>query len=149
MAYVCPQCGAIFSCDEKCEDRFSLILSKEFENPEYGAVHHLSVPCYHLQHNLYSKEGWLITRALVYQFLFNDLTPEMARRDNRSNFNSNNREFRIKRGEKLIGVDDIKWSFTVADVRLDTAEVYCHDVTNWAKSTIKDSEHIKETFNSI
>jgi hypothetical protein len=140
--FVCSQCGAIYESGDKCDERFSLILSKEFENPEYGAVHHLSVPSYHLQHNLYSKEGWLVTRSLVYQFINDGLTPEMARRMNRSGLSSSTREFNITRGEKLLGVNDIKWSITIADVRLDSSETYCQDVTKWAASILRDSENV-------
>jgi hypothetical protein len=142
MAFTCSQCGAKFIKGENCDDRFSLILAKEFEIPDYGAVHHMSVPCYYLQHNLYSKDGWLAVSQLLKQFASGELTPEMARRDIRANFDGANKPFSMTKGEKLKAVDKIKWSMTIADVRLTTAETYCFDIQKWAESIIKDTEQI-------
>ena len=57
MSYRCPQCGAAYSADETCEDRFNAGLAQELTDPAYYAVHHLFVPCFMLQHNRYSQDG--------------------------------------------------------------------------------------------
>jgi hypothetical protein len=62
MPYCCPQCGATFSTDETCEDRFNAGQAREMTDPASLAVHHLSVPCFMLQHNHYSREGWIRVR---------------------------------------------------------------------------------------
>lgn len=137
--FTCPTCGAVFPSGETCEDYFNTGQLMEVENPtSYYNVHHLSVPCYMLQHNLYSREGWLAVRALLAEFVAG-LTPAEARRRNRQNWGSDQRKWSITKGPKLPGVEQIVWSRTVADVRLDMAEHYCADVRRWAESVLADS----------
>ena len=128
MTFSCPQCGATFASDETCQDRFNTSQLKEVEEPSYYAVHHLSVPCYMLQHNAYSREGWLAVRELLYQFIHRGLTPTMVRQQSRVKLDSGHRTWSITKGSKLPGVESIKWMHTIADVRLDTAEAYYADV---------------------
>ncbi len=110
----------------------------EGNDPAYYAVHHLSVPAYYLQHNMYSLEGWLAVHKLLSEFVFEGLMPQQAREKYKHNFDSKKREFSIVRGQKLPGVEQIAWGFTVADVRLDTAEHYCEDVRRWARQVCED-----------
>jgi hypothetical protein len=66
----------MFASDEACSDRFNATQIKEVENPtSYYAVHHLSVPCYTLQHNAYARDGWLAVRRLLYQFVYEASRP--------------------------------------------------------------------------
>ena len=52
MSLECVWCGARYATPgETCEDRFNLALAREFEDPAFGMVHHLTVPAYMLQHN--------------------------------------------------------------------------------------------------
>jgi uncharacterized protein DUF5946 len=47
----CAQCGASQSDGITCRDCFDMMLAFENENPPaFGAVHHLTVACYFLQH---------------------------------------------------------------------------------------------------
>lgn len=56
----CPLCGAVYPANETLLDRFHRCLVLEYEQPHaYGAVHHLLVLCYAVQHRGYSTEGWL------------------------------------------------------------------------------------------
>jgi hypothetical protein len=144
VTYICPQCGAVLASDETCQDRFNATQLMEVEQPAYYVVHHLSVPCYLLQHNFYSRQGWLAVRALLQQFVQNGLTPAMYRQQNRKKYDSGRRTWSITKGPKLPGVDNIPWTFTIADVRLDTAEMYCADVNQWAESILEDSQPLKE-----
>lgn len=139
MSSTCPQCGAVLPDGEECRERFDVAQARELEDPTYGAVHHLSVPSYMLQHNAYSREGWLGARALLAGFVSGD-TPSAARRRHRRDVDSGRRTWSVTRGEKLAGVDAITWTRTIADARLDTAEHYCADVHAWAASVIADSE---------
>ncbi len=47
----CPYCGASMGENEKCNTLFEKVLAREYSNPEYGAVHLLTVDCYSLQHS--------------------------------------------------------------------------------------------------
>jgi hypothetical protein len=140
MATICPQCGATLASGETCVDRFNATQIKEIENPaSYYAVHHLSVPCYMLQHNAYSRGGWLAVRQLLHQFVYEGLMPAEARRQNRTTWDSGQRTWSLTKGAKLTQVDDIVWTRTIADVRIDTAEHYCADVRDWAIAVLADT----------
>lgn len=138
MAHSCPQCGASYPTAETCEDRFNTSQLTELERPAYYAVHHLSVPCYMLQHDAYSRRGWLEVYALLADFVAG-LTPGEARRRMRVGVSGTNRAWSFTRGEKLAGVAGIPWTRTIADVRLDTAEQYRADVRAWAASILADA----------
>ena len=137
----CPQCSAEFLEGEDCRARFDLCLAKEFADPAiFGAVHNLSVPAYMLQHNEYSREGWLETRKLLAKFVYEGLSPSDARKQNRAQVDSGNRKWSFTKGTKLAQVDNIRWTRTIADVRLDNAENYCAAVRLWAASVLADTE---------
>ena len=145
QASPCAHCGARFPQGIACEEQFHISQAHEFEDPAYGAVHHLSVPSYRLQHNRYSRRGWLEVRALLHRFVFTGLTPQMARRELATSASSSNRDWSLTKGEKLAGVDQIDWSLTLADVRLASAAHYCSDVMDWARAVLSDSEQLVQT----
>lgn len=137
----CSQCSAGFPPGETCRDRFDLCLAKEFEHPDtYGAVHYFTVACYMLQHNEYSRQAWLDTRAGLAQVLRQGLTPAALRKQNRQKLDSSQRKWKVTRGERIPEVDAIDWTRTIADVRLDSPEVYCADVKQWANSLLSDTD---------
>ena len=144
MSYSCPQCGATYGTDETCEDRFHAGQAREMTDAAFLAAHHLSVPCFMLQHNRYSRDGWIQVRQMLTRFL-NGLTPAEARRSARKAVDSGNRTYSFTRGLKLAGVESIPWTRTIADVRLDTAEHYCTDVWEWATQIVRDSEDLMRT----
>jgi hypothetical protein len=143
MSPPCPQCGAVLPSGESCQDRFNLSQVIELEQPAYYAVHHLSVPCYLLQHNAYSHRGWLEVRKLLAMFVHEGWTPQMARRQIKANAAGKN--WSLTRGEKLPGVEDIAWTATIAGISLDSAEAYCADVRRWAAQILVDSEQLVQT----
>ena len=147
MAARCPQCGARFESDETCESWFQTTQLMEFEQPAFYAVHHLSVPAYLLQHNRYSREGWLFTRQLLAQFVGGALTPDEALQRTRATLAGGRRAWSFTRGPKLAEVEQIVWSRTVADVRADTAERYCADVRAWAAAVLADTAALIQTLN--
>ncbi len=108
----CPQCGATYSVDETCEDHFSAGQALELTDPSSYAVHHFSVPCFMLQHNRYSRDGWIWARELLARFL-GRLAPEEARRQSRTAVDSGNRTYSFTKGPKLAGVDAIAWTSTL------------------------------------
>jgi hypothetical protein len=141
MSLKCPLCGGAFSSVDECRERFDLCMALEYENPAgYEAVHHLSVPCYMLQHNAYSAEVWPEARNMLARFIREGLTPVQIRRQNRSRFDSRRRNWSVTRGAKLPEFDAILWSRTIADVRLEDPETYCKDVKLWAETVLADTE---------
>ena len=147
MSLKCPLCGGKFISVEQCRERFDLCMAMEYENPAaYGAIHHLSVACYMLQHNAYSREGWLEARNMVARFIRDGMTPVHIRRQNRSRFDSGHRKWSVTKGAKLPEFDDIAWSHTIADVRLDNPENYCADVQIWAKSILADTKTLIQKY---
>jgi hypothetical protein len=118
-------------------------MAKETENPtSYYTVHHLSVPCYMLQHQVYSREGWIFARELLRQFVYEGLTPAAARQQNRQKVDSGKRGWSFTKGPKLSQVDELEWTSTIAAVRLDTADHYCADVREWAEQVLADTESL-------
>jgi hypothetical protein len=116
-------------------------MAMEFENPTtFGAVHHLTVACYMLQHNAYSRNVWLEARKMIVQFTQEGMTPAEMRKQNRSRLDSGHRTWSVTKGVKLSEFDNIVWSRTIADVRLDNPEVYCTDVNDWALSVLEDTD---------
>ena len=142
MANRCPTCGASVADGGRCRDRFDQCLVKEAEDPAYYAVHHLIVSTYMLQHTEYSRRGWLVTRDLLDRFVHRGLTPLQARREARVTLDSGTRTWSITKGPKLEGVDRIAWTYTITDVRLDTAEAYCADARRWADGVLADTEEL-------
>jgi hypothetical protein len=69
-------------------------------------------------------------------------TLALARQQNRARFDSRHRTWSLTKGARLPGVETIAWTRTIADVRLDTAALYCADVRRWAESVLADSEQL-------
>jgi hypothetical protein len=142
MSYTCPHCGGVIPGEETCQQRFDHSQILELEQPGFYAVHHLSVPCYLLQHNRYSRRGWLEVRKLLEKIISKGWTAEMALRESRYLSIRGNKDWSLTKGEKLPGVEQIQWQLTIADVKLDSAETYCADVRRWAETILIDSQHL-------
>jgi hypothetical protein len=140
----CLQCGAALEPGGTCRERFDALQLHELAAPEYYAVHHLSVPTWMLQHNEYSRRGWLEVRRLLSELIRDGLTPEVARRRQQGAFFGSRKGWSITRGPKLAEVDAIEWSWTVADLRSDSAEHYREDVHRWAASVLEDTKHLAD-----
>jgi hypothetical protein len=141
MTIKCPQCGAEYAAGGDCGSRFNLCLALEYENPSaYGAVHHLTVICYMLQHNVYSHESWLKAIEMLRGFIQQGVTPADVRKRTRGELDSGRRKWSVTKGARFPKFKDITWTRTVADVRLDSPETYCADVTLWAASILADTE---------
>lgn len=142
MADVCSLCGARALDAERCQERFDVALTKELAGPAYGIVHHLTVPAYMLQHNRYSAEGWLWSRALLAEFVRGGLSSDEARRKYRHALDGGNRSWSITRGPKFDRFDQIVWTRTIADVRFDAADLYGADIRAWAEAVLADTEPV-------
>ena len=137
----CPECGAP---ENLCQTRFDESLVLEFTDAGYGAVHHLTVATYMLQHS--SKltcEGWLHERELLREFIVENKPPAFIRKQNKDLVDSGKRKFKIKSRDGLPVINKTTWTKTILDVRMENAEVYCEDVTAWARSTLEDVEGLE------
>ncbi len=145
MIQKCSLCGAELLPDEQCRDRFDLCLAREFENPTiFGVVHHLTVPCYMLQHNAYSQNIWIEARKMVAQFVEEGINPTEMRKQNYAKVDNGHRTWSITKGPKLSEFETIVWTRTIADIRLDNPESYCADVELWARSILADTKQLMQ-----
>ncbi len=135
----CPECGA-----DDCKSRFDEFLALEFTDAGYGAVHHLTVTAYMLQHSSQlTREGWLHERELLREFLVENKPPSFIRKQNKDVVDSGKRTFQIKSrdGKPIIG--KTTWKKTILDIRTDDAEAYCADVAAWARSVLEEAQAIE------
>ena len=136
----CPECSAP---ETLCQTRFDEFLVLEFTDAGYGAVHHLTVTAYILQHSSkLTREGWLHERELLREFLVENKPPAFIRKQNRDLVDSGKRTFKIKSRDGLPVINKTTWVKTILDVRTENAEVYCADVSAWARSALEESEEI-------
>ena len=136
----CPECGAPHI---SCKTRFDEFLVLEFTDADYGAVHHLTVAAYMLQHSSkLTREGWLHMRGLLREFLVENKPPEFIRKQNRDLVDSGKRKFKITSKDGLPVIQKATWIKTILDVRSENAEVYCKDVSMWARTVLEEAETI-------
>ena len=136
----CPECGAP---DSLCQERFDEFLVLEFTDAGYGAVHHLTVAAFMVQHSSkMTREGWLFERNLLREFLIENKPPAYLRKQNRDVVDSGKRTFKIKSRTGLPVIDKTTWTKTILDVRTENAEVYCEDITAWARSVLEEAEKV-------
>ena len=136
----CPECGA---SETLCQTRFDEFLVLEFTDAGYGAVHHLTVTAYMIQHSSkLTREGWLHERGLLHEFLVENKPPAFIRKQNRDLVDSGKRTFKIKSRDGKPVINKSSWSKTILDVRTENAEVYCADINAWAKAVLEDAEAI-------
>lgn len=136
----CPECGAP---ETLCQTRFDEFLALEFTDAGYGAVHHLTVTAYMIQHSSkLTREGWLHERELLREFLVENKPPAFIRKQNRDLVDSGKRTFKIKSRDGLPVINKTSWTKTILDVRTENAEVYCADVSAWARSVLVEAQGI-------
>jgi hypothetical protein len=136
----CPECGAP---DALCQSHFDEFLVLEFTDPGYGAVHHLTVATYMLQHSSQlTREGWLYERDLLREFLVENKSPAFIRKQNKDKVDSGKRDFKIKSKTGQPVISKTTWTKTILDVRAENADIYCADVTVWAKSALDDTNNL-------
>ncbi|MDQ3004396.1 MAG: DUF5946 family protein [Chloroflexota bacterium] len=137
----CAECGAP---DNLCQTRFDKILVLEFTDAGYGAVHHLTVAAYMVQHSSkLTREGWLFERELLREFLVENKPPAFIRKQNKDLVDSGKRKFKIKSRDGLPVINKTQWTKTILNVRTENAEDYCEDVTAWARSALEEANEIR------
>ena len=137
----CPECGA---SETLCQTRFDEFLVLEFTDAGYGAVHHLTVTAYMLQHSSkLTREGWLHERELLREFLVENKPPAFIRKQNKDLVDSGKRTFKIKSRDGKPVINKSSWTKTILDVRTENAEIYCADVTAWARAVLEEAQGLK------
>jgi hypothetical protein len=138
---LCPECGAP---ENACGTRFQECLVREFEDSAYGAVHHLTVAAYMLQHSSkLTREGWLYERELLREFLVEKKPPAFIRKQDKDLVDSGMRAFKIKSRDGAPVINKVTWMKTILDIRVENAEKYCADVIAWARSVLEDTGEIQ------
>ena len=136
----CPECSAP---DNLCQTRFDEFLILEFTDAGYGAVHHLTVATYMVQHSSkLTREGWLFERDLLREFLVENKPPAFIRKQNKELVDSGKRKFKIKSRDGLPVINKTTWAKTILDVRAENTEIYCEDINTWAGSVLEEAEEI-------
>ncbi|HEX2989404.1 MAG TPA: DUF5946 family protein [Anaerolineales bacterium] len=137
----CPECCAP---DQLCQSRFDEFLVLEFTDAGYGAVHHLTVTAFMIQHSSrMTREGWMYERELLREFLIENKPPSYIRKQNKDRVDSGNRTFKLKSRDGKRIIEKSTWKKTILDVRTENAEVYCEDITSWARSVLEDASDEK------
>jgi hypothetical protein len=137
----CPECGAP---ENLCQARFDEFLILEFTDAGYGAVHHLTVTAYMVQHSSkMTRDGWLFERNLLREFLIENKSPAYIRKQNKDLVDSGKRTFKIKSKTGLPVINKTTWTKTILDVRTENAQIYCEDINLWVRSVLKDAETIE------
>jgi len=143
----CPDCGAPIADDGSCRALFDELLAHEYAFPTaFGAVHHLTVAAYYLQHprgfSRAAIRGW---RAIITESLDGTATPVEFLRRARAQSDARVR-IRERDAEPPAGWPRA-WPITVADAVVPTGEEpnadgHIRRVTQWAKA-------IRETLDTL
>lgn len=130
---ICPLCGAVYPDGQTCEDVFNTLLALEFTDPAAGAVHHLTVIGYMLQHDGYSVEARAWAEEALRAILEDGLTPGELRRRSRRRLDGGERRWGVRNPEEPRRRLD--WPVTLADVWGDPAG-HPDRVRRWARSVL-------------
>ena len=132
---VCPDCGAPLAADEPCRTLFDRLLAHEYTFAEaFGAVHHLTVAAYSLQHPRgYSRDAVRMWQIIIAESLDGVSTPADFLDRARAHFTDGVR-VREPGAEPPPGWPT-RWPMTAADV-VDAPDAATHidRVRRWAAS---------------
>jgi hypothetical protein len=137
----CPECSAP---DTLCQTRFDEFLVLEFTDAGYGAVHHLTVATFMVQHSSrMTREGWMYERDLLREFLVENKPPQLVRKQIKDSVDSGKRTFKFKSKTGAPVINKTTWTRTILDVRAEDAAIYREDINAWARSVLEDAEGLK------
>jgi len=134
----CHQCGAVSQNGKTCIEKYHEMLALEFQDPTiFGAVHHITVTCYNLQHpDFFSEEALAWMRSSLRAVIEDGLSSaELLKRARTMPVNG----MKVRRRTSPVRTRArTQWSMTVMDIRTDGASVYTKDIMSWAKSIMED-----------
>ncbi|MCA9988463.1 MAG: hypothetical protein KDE59_29355 [Anaerolineales bacterium] len=130
----CPDCGALHADGRDCRAWFDECLALEFSDPAYGAVHHLTVLSYMLQHNGYSAAVWPEAVRLLARFVEDGAEPAAMRPQ----------VAELARAGSVTGgpgpdfLADIVWRQHITSLALNDPARYGDSVRAWAAAVLAD-----------
>jgi hypothetical protein len=135
----CPDCGAAIADGDTCRAQFDKLLAHEYAFPKaFGAVHHLTVAAYSLQHPRgYSRDAIRMWRVIIGDALDGNATAADFLQRARTQFGSG---VRVREpGAEPPDEWPRTWSMTVADVigpagETPDADHHIERVRRWAES---------------
>jgi len=134
----CHQCGAVPRNGRTCLEKYHEMLALEFQDPTvFGAVHHITVTCYNLQHpDFFSEEALTWMRSSLRAVIEDGLSSaELLKKARTMPVNGIKVRRRTSPVRARMGT---QWSMTVMDIRTEGASVYTKDIASWAKSILED-----------
>jgi len=140
MPIVCPECGAVWNDDLTCQSVFDEFLVLEFSDPEYGAVHLLTVACYMIQHRKYSDEGLIWIEQKLRDYLDKGFSTEQIRRQAKNETDPSRRTWKVTRRPGDPPQKSVAWSMTIMDIasKAQNAGSYREWVKQWAQTTLRE-----------
>ena len=140
MTQSCNQCGAVYGDGADCESCFHALLAYENERPPaFGAVHHLTVATYYLQHPAgYTHETLGFWREIVAKALTGVSIRELRE--------LSGKRFEGSKRAREPGAVPPAWWPSTWPVAIQTVFVpgaspevddYVHRAREWAKATVR------------
>ncbi len=135
----CPECGAPPFAGLACRTMFETLMAYEYEDPACGAVHHITVLCYNLQHlRRFTGEALEWSRAALKTAIERGTSPAYLRRQARDRYEGSQR---VLRAEPAPPPDHPRrWTKTVADVYRPDRLGHADRVYAWARAILADME---------
>lgn len=141
MTQSCRQCGAVYDDGADCESSFHALLAYENERPAaFGAVHHLTVATYYLQHPAgYTHEALAHWREIVSLALDGRASIRELRELSGRRFEGSKRV--REAGASAPGWWPAKWPLAIQSVFTPGIDVdvdsYVDRAREWAQATLR------------
>lgn len=138
MSITCPECGAKLDAYTSCQEIFDQFLALEFSDPEYGAVHFLTVACFMIQHYQYSESALTWIKQTLGAHLSNNMTADQLRKLAYIDSSNTDRDWKVLRQKDDPQPVHLEWSVTIADVagNFTDAAGYREWINRWAQATL-------------
>lgn len=140
MPDICPECEAALQNGVTCQSIFDDFLVLEFTDPEYGAVHFLTVACFMIQHGRYSDEGLIWIEKRLRDHLEKGVPVDQIRRQAAGEANQSIRKWNIIRRPGDSPQMKIAWTMTIGDVasKYHDAASYRAFIQQWGRSILAE-----------
>ena len=144
----CPSCGAVWEDGQDCQQRFDECLALEFSHPTFGAVHHLTVPAFMLQHSgKLTTEGAQAMLDILHLFLVKHASPSHVRATYSGILDNKQRGWKFTKTSSAVLIDSNIWTCTISSVTMESGEKYCETIKDWAWSVYRDGAAAMPTLN--
>lgn len=140
MPAICPECGGFNQDGLSCQSIFNNFIALEFADPEYGAVHFLTVACYMIQHGRYSDEGLEWIEKKLRDHLEHGLAVDEIRASASAEADQSVREWKVIRQPNQPSQMKINWSMTINDVAGNYRDAVSYQdlIQKWARPILNE-----------